>query len=317
MIIEDLAIVIVDDMQFSRSVMKSALMEFGYMDIRLAEIASKTLQILDQRSAEVVLADWVMPQMNGLELTNAIRQKDEERNRYTSVILFTGKEGEDALVEAFQSGVDDYLTKPVNEKELAARVHAAGRIASLQNTLLETSAALTAANEHLQKINATDSLTGLGNRRYLTRHLEGMLLQVKARGGGACLAVIDIDDFSGINREHGTDIGDEILIGLSRRLRRAIRPTDMLVRMGGEEFAMVMFYPDPSVFRASVFARVLNSVSQRAIKSSAGNVPVTVSIGVHCFADPEQLETVTSMIKKADENLLEAKNQGRNRVITS
>ena len=166
--ITDLSIIVVDDMQFSRAVLKQALQKNGYTDLRLAESAQACLKMLDERSADVVLADWVMPEMNGLDLTEAIRHMDEERNRYTSIILFTGREGNEAMQEAFERGIDDYLTKPVDEKELAARVFAAGRIATLQNTLLETASALSAANAHLEELATTDSLTGLGNRRYLT-----------------------------------------------------------------------------------------------------------------------------------------------------
>ena len=314
----DLSIIIVDDMQFSRAVLKQALSKSGYTDLRLADSANACLEMLNERCADVVLADWVMPEMNGLELTNAIRQLDEERNRYTSIILFTGREGNEAMQEAFERGIDDYLTKPVDETELAARVFAAGRISTLQNTLLETASALSAANAHLEELSTTDSLTGLGNRRYLTQQLEDYLMECRNRGGGVCLALVDVDKFRDINDQHGHDVGDEVLVGLSRRLRRAVRPTDIVVRTGSDEFGIIMHYTDPDAFRASVFDRVVGSVSQRSVQTSEGDIPVTISMGVDCYmGDKSQpLPEPQKMMTAADERLFKAKEAGRNRVFT-
>ena len=104
----------------------------------MADCATEALTMIDQQPADVILADWMMPEMDGLELTQCIRQLDEENGTYTAIILFTAHEGIDYLVRAFDQGVDDYLCKPPNPLELAARVNAAARVAALQNDLLET-----------------------------------------------------------------------------------------------------------------------------------------------------------------------------------
>lgn len=135
----DLSIIIVDDLQFSRIVVKTALKKAGYDGVRMADSASEALRMLAEQPADVVLADWMMPEMNGLELTDRIRQTDEENGTYTAIILFTANEGVEYLVEAFEHGVDDYLRKPPNPQELAARVNAAARMATMQNDMLETS----------------------------------------------------------------------------------------------------------------------------------------------------------------------------------
>lgn len=314
---EDLSIVIVDDMQFSRAVLRSALQRIGYTDIRLAGSASETLQMLDERTAEVVLADWVMPEMNGLELTDAIRHKDETSNHYTSIILFTGKEGGEAMLEAFRRGVDDYLTKPVADTELAARVYAAGRVSRLQNTLLETSSALKIANQYLEEISTNDPITRLPNRRFLDKQVEVLLAQTRNRGGGLCLALIDLDHFRDVNENYGHDVGDEVLIGFARRVERVIRPTDTLARLGGEEFALLMYYPDAQAYRPTVFDRVLHAISQRPIQTSEEAISVTASIGVVCYlgnaadAPPDG----SRLFQQAEENLQRAKREGRNRVV--
>ena len=107
-------------MQFSRAVVQAALKKAGYTNIRVAESAAQALDAMEKEHADVVLADWVMPEMDGLELTDIIRQIDEEKGTYTAIILFTAQEGIEPLVEAFSRGVDDYICKPPNPHELAA-----------------------------------------------------------------------------------------------------------------------------------------------------------------------------------------------------
>jgi len=212
---KDVSIIIVDDMQFSRVVIQAALKKAGFSNIRVASRAQQALDMMDEMHADVVLADWVMPEMDGLELTGIIRQKDEEIGVYTAIILFTAQEGIEPLVEAFDRGVDDYISKPPNPHELAARVNAAARIASLQNDLLETSQQLEDTIKHLEEMALTDPLTGVGNRRLLTRQLEYHLLDASARHGGVCFVMLDIDHFKKINDAYGHDVGDEILIGFT------------------------------------------------------------------------------------------------------
>ena len=115
----------------------------------MADSATEALNMIEQKTADVVLADWMMPEMDGLELTQLIRQRDEEKGTYTAIILFTAHDGVEYLVKAFDHGVDDYLCKPPNPHELAARVNAAARVAALQNDLLETSRQL---QQTIQKI---------------------------------------------------------------------------------------------------------------------------------------------------------------------
>ncbi|HEC28196.1 MAG TPA: diguanylate cyclase [Gammaproteobacteria bacterium] len=315
MITNDLAILIVDDTDSGLQMFASALKSAGYEDIRLASTGREVLDELVERHADVVVADWIMPEMDGLELTNQIRQQDEDNNRYTSIILCTAKEGIDNLVHAFEQGVDDFLSKPINIRELSARVQAAGRVSSLQNTLYEITREMQATNLALTELAQTDPLTQLGNRRYMQSHLEATLKESSSRGGGTCCAIIDIDHFKKVNDEHGHPVGDEILVAVSKRLRRAVRPTDILARIGGEEFAIIMYYQDDSNFRHSIFSRIQKSVGTRPIKTSAGEITVTISMGVCCrFAgDPEM--DMDMLMRCADQKMYRAKKKGRDQVI--
>lgn len=311
---KDVSIIIVDDMQFSRVVVQAALKKAGYGNILVASSAAQALETMEKKHIEVVLADWVMPEMDGLQLTDRIRQRDEELGTYTAIILFTAQEGIEPLVEAFNRGVDDYICKPPNPHELAARVNAAARIASLQNDLLETSRQLEDTVKHLEEMALTDPLTGVGNRRLLSRQLEYHLLDASARRGGVCFVMLDIDHFKKINDTHGHDVGDEVLIGFTRRVRRTVRPTDLVARMGGEEFGVIMHYTKAENFKPVTLDRLLASINQRPFKTSVGDIAITASIGVCFYKGEGQQPSVPGLIKCADEKLYEAKNNGRNQI---
>jgi diguanylate cyclase (GGDEF)-like protein len=255
-----------------------------------------------------------MPEMDGLELTDIIRQRDEEQSVYTAIILFTAQEGIEPLVQAFDRGIDDYISKPPNPRELAARVNAAARIASLQNDLLETSHQLEDAVKHLEEMALTDPLTGVGNRRLLSRQLEYHLLDASARHGGVCFVMLDIDHFKKINDSHGHDVGDEVLVGFTRRIRRTVRPTDLVARMGGEEFGVIMHYTRAENFKPTSLDRLLSSINSRPFKTSAGDLSVTASIGVCFYRGEGEQPSVQNLIKCADEKLYESKSNGRNRI---
>jgi diguanylate cyclase (GGDEF)-like protein len=315
MISDDLSILIVDDTESGRLFLQSALTTAGYKDIRLASNGEEVLQELSNRPADVLLVDWIMPEMDGLQLTQNIRQQDEDNNRYTSIIICTAMEGVDNLVKAFDQGIDDFLAKPIDTRELCARVQAAGRVSNLQNTLYDTTREMQATNEKLAELAQTDPLTKLGNRRYMQAHLEATLKESSTRGGGTCCAIIDIDHFKKINDQYGHDVGDEVLIGISKRLRRVVRPTDVLARMGGEEFSIIMYYQNDSNFRHSIFGRIQQSVGARPIKTSAGEIKVTISMGVCCrfSGDPEL--NMEMLIRCADQKMYRAKKKGRDQVI--
>ena len=311
----DIAIMVVDDQASGCAFARSALERAGHLDIRTTNDALAALAQLETRCADIVIADWMMPQMDGLELTHHIRQRDELAGHYTSIILCTAQAGIENLEKAFNQGVDDYLHKPYQERELAARVHAAGRIASLQNALLQTSQAMAEANRRLEEMATTDPLTGIGNRRFLQEQLDAMLQETATRGRTTCCAIIDIDHFKQINDRHGHAVGDEVLTAFATRVRRTVRPTDVVTRMGGEEFAVLLHYVEAKQFRPAIFQRILNAICQRPIQTSAGDINITASIGVCCSSMEEGINSREAMLKCADDKLYKAKQEGRNRVV--
>lgn len=311
----ELSLIVVDDMRFSRVVLEQSLRKIGYEDIRLATSGAEALEMARERRADVLLADWIMPEMNGLDLLDEIRRLDERRHWYTAVLLFTAKGETEALLEAFRRGVDDYLVKPPEPSELAARIYGAGRIASLHNALLQTSDAVQAANRELIAANQIDTLTGLGNRRYLEQRLEAMLRVAQARQSGVCVALVAIDHFKRINERYSYDIGDEMLNNVALRLRNAVRPTDVITRHDVDTFAIAMAYQEPSLPRPDMFGRLVETVGVRAYHSDMGDIGITVSVGAHCHHAGQTVESLSDFIGAAEENLAAAKRGGRNRFV--
>ena len=304
---KDLSIIIVDDLQFSRIVVKTALKKAGYNGVRMADSATEALSMIEQKPADVVLADWMMPEMDGLQLTQCIRQRDEEKGTYTAIILFTAHDGVDYLVKAFDHGVDDYLCKPPNPQELAARVNAAARVAALQNDLLETSRQLEQTIKNLKKMALVDDLTGAGNQNFLMKNLKAHLLEASTRRGGVCLALVELRELADITAVHGEFITNEIVLSQHKRLRRAVRPTDTVARLEDNIFAIIMHHTKTKDYKPSAIERVLTMIDNRAYKTSAGNLTISGCIGVHYYRGDEAIISADEMIKQAGSKLEQAR----------
>lgn len=290
---EELAIVVVDDMKFSCEFIRRALDAEGYGDIRVAGSAEEALELIRQRPADVILADWVMPEMDGLELTAHVRQVDEENNRYTSVILLTARDDIESVIEAFDRGVDDYLTKPPNKQELAARIYAAGRLVSQHNGLLDRIEGLRrdAANR-----TTIDGLTGLGNRLDAERRFDELLQLVLNRGGAVCCGFLSITDSAPLLEKHGTAVYDEILVSVARRLQRLVRPGDVVARISDSEFVVGMHYIDDSHVRGKTFKRIMQGINLRPIKTESGYVNVTSAMAMCCNREGQTLITAEALM---------------------
>ncbi len=307
---EALSLIIVDDMHFSRAVIEQALRQAGYDDIRVAASGNEVLEMLDHRVADVLLADWVMPEMSGLELTEAVREKGEQQDWYTSIILFTSKEGEEAMREAFRCGIDDFINKPVQPYELLARVYSAGRKARLHNELLTQSMALRTIQAHQEPLITQDLLTGLNNRRQLRQHLQATLQQTRSRGGSSCLAIIDIDNLGEINEEYGHEAGDQVLITLANRLKRQLRPLDFVSRHRGGAYAVVLHSENAVLSYERILQRILDTLAHRAVPSSAGLLRVTCSAGAWCCTKDSHIKSANEFEQLALQELEAAKPAG-------
>lgn len=290
-----LSILVVDDAKFSSAMIGRALSQAGYQDVRFASSASEALQQLEQRPASVLLADWLMPEIDGLELTARVRQLDETADHYTYIILLTGKEGENVLGEAFDRGIDDFISKAAMNEQLVPRVYAADRLCNTLQRLLHENRMLTQSVASLERRNLVDPLTGLGNPRYLRQKLSDSLRQIESRGGAVCYLLIGLPEATQLRSRYGERFFNELLHSAARRLQQLVRPLDVLTRLDDNHFGLITLVGDLQECSPSSFKRLHEGLNLKAFKTSEGFITLKAGIslvGIDAKAlptDPEQL----------------------------
>lgn len=295
----DLPIMVVDDAKFSGAVIGRTLKAAGYQDVRMASSAQQALLMLESRPVSVLIADWLMPEMDGLELAGKVRQLDEATNHFTYIMLLTAREGDQALMQAFDQGVDDFINKSAMNQQLLPRIYAADRLAGLQNRLLKENQLLVESNQRLKKHSLVDPLTGMGNLQFAVDRLEATIQHAQSRGGAACLMVINIDNYPVLMQEHGKIILREIMMGVARRLRQLVRPLDTVARLSNEEFAIITHQPDISQANAVTYRRIYEAFNVKALKTSKGFISLKAAMCMSAadaetgFPAPDKMMAIT------------------------
>lgn len=261
----------------------------------------------------MVILDWIMPSMSGIEVCTRLRALNRER--YTYVLLLTSKNHKEDLVAGMQAGADDYIIKPFEPQELQVRLEAGKRILRLHEDLLE-------AKRMLFRQATYDELTGLFNRARIIENLRNELARANREQSPVGIVLADIDKFKSVNDTFGHNVGDAVLREAARRMQSSIRVYDSIGRYGGEEFLMIL--PGCDLGCAALQAERLRlAVCQEPMPvADAGTdgdgqeviLPVSASFGTTTFY-PGSPTTLESLIKLADDALYQAKRSGRNRVV--
>jgi len=300
----DKSVLVVDDSPVYRRLITGHLKQWGF-EVRVATSGMEGWEILRQPdSPSLVVSDWVMPGMNGLELCRKVRES-RSADSYAYIILLTAKEGRTDLISALEAGADDYLVKPFDEQELKARLLVGKRIVELQQELV-------AAKEAMRHAATHDGLTGLVNRREAVEMMRRELARSFRDRRPLSVILADIDHFKKVNDHLGHIAGDEVLIELGRRLNSQLRPYDVVARYGGEEFLLVM--PACDLTSALIRADQIRSfVASTPITTSVQPQTITLSMGV-AAVDGGADAQVQDVLRLADLGLYKAKREGRNRV---
>ena len=306
-----LSILVVDDAKFSSLMIGRALNQAGYTDVRFASSATEAIQQLEERPAGILLADWLMPETDGLELTAQVRQHDELHDHYTYVILLTGKEGDNALAHAFDHGVDDFISKAAMNEQLVPRVLAADRLYNTLTRLTRDKQLLMRNIAALESRNQVDPLTGLGNARLLKQMLTKNLQQVESRGGSLCYLLIGVENLASLTQQYGRTIHKELLRSIAQRLQQLVRPLDVLVRLDGNHFALLTHLGDSQEYSPASFKRIHDGLNIKSFKTSAGFINLKTGICLVTLSNkalPMQPEQVTEL---AEKNLPNSYDSGR------
>jgi len=295
---------VVDDSAVYRKLIGDHLRSWGF-GVTLAETGSDAWRILEQPdSPKLVLLDWVLPDLDGIEICQRIRQAGSS-GAYVYVILLTGKEGRQNMLEAMQAGADDYLVKPFDELELKARLLVGKRILDLQEELVF-------ARESMRHAATHDSLTGLMNRGEILALLKRELERGRRERRPTGVILGDIDHFKIVNDTLGHLFGDEALREIGLRLRAQLRVYDGVGRYGGEEFLMILPNCDlpHTLQRANELREV---IANTPMACSSVERTITMSMGV-AIADCDRQNEVEGVLSQADAALYAAKENGRNRI---
>ncbi|MGI9189783.1 MAG: GGDEF domain-containing response regulator [Longimicrobiaceae bacterium] len=302
---EEDEILIAEDDAVSRLVLGATLEALGH-EVLAVEAGSEAWQAWQEQRFSLVISDWKMPDLDGLELCRRIRAVD--RPEYTYLILLTGMTGKESFLEGMAAGADDFLSKPFDPDQLSARLRVAERIVVLQAELL-------ASREAMRVQAMRDALTGLPNRRALMEAFHCELHRARRAGEPLALVMADLDHFKQINDTYGHPAGDAVLREAAVRLQHSLRPYDQIGRYGGEEFLMLV--PKCSDEDAATVAeRIRACLSDKPIPLPEEGIRVTASLGVAVWHPGEPCDA-DLLLRIADAALYRAKREGRDRVVVA
>ena len=299
-------ILIAEDERVSRELLRRALERIQHEVVAVADGLEAWNHVVDEHAdIRVVIADWMMPGLDGLELTRRIRSASF--NHYVYVIILTSRGLQQDVVEGLSAGADDYVIKPFDPHELFFRVRNGLRIVDLEEQLA-------ARNRELERMAMLDGLTGIPNRRAFDSDLRRRILECQRYRRPFALLMLDIDNFKNYNDTLGHAAGDSALRRIAGVLRRALRGTDDVYRYGGEEFACIL--PETEESGALLVAERLRRAVQDEKLAHPGSPRgvVTISIGVTVHRPGNHEETASWIVENADRALYRAKRAGRNRV---
>ena len=295
-------VLVVDDSPVSRKLVEHALPSDRY-SIFNAKTGQEALYLFAEHRPGLVITDWLMPDLSGIELCQRLRA--DFQNRFTYIILLTSVSDKSKVVTGLQAGADEYLTKPFHAEELLARAEVGQRIVALHRELEEK-------NRLLEQLALTDALTGLPNRRAIeqwgTRQLNGAI----RHDFHLCVVEADLDQFKAINDTYGHDAGDVVLKRFAEILKANTRQCDISGRIGGDEFLLVVTYASLVGIQTAI-ERIREQLQTSSFPFGGGDVRVTASFGIADFRRG-QAPDFNRLIVQADVALYSAKRLGRNRV---
>lgn len=299
---QPLRILAVDDSALSRKLIEYSLAGERY-DVVFAKDGREGLALFAEHHPAVVITDWDMPDIGGLELCGRIRR--DFQAHHSHLILLSGNTDKEHVVEGLAAGADDYLTKPFHVGELVARVEVGRRIVDLHRQVQ-------AQNRLLEEMASTDTLTALPNRRALDVWAPRQLSAAARHGFSIWVVIADLDLFKKVNDTFGHDAGDTVIKSFAKILMTNTRQSDICARWGGEEFLAMVSHADKQNTMTLV-ERIRKQFESQKFVFENGTISVTASFGVAGFCGTKSPE-LNVLVSRADSALYAAKRNGRNRI---
>ncbi|PHQ79042.1 MAG: hypothetical protein COB66_07675 [Coxiella sp. (in: Bacteria)] len=293
-------ILVVDDSKTSLFITLSYLEKMGHAVIS-TEDPTQACRLFQNEHPELVILDVVMEKMSGYECAVALRSLESEKY-WVPIIFLSGNVDDAAIAQGIQAGGDDYLTKPVSEITLKAKIMAMERIAKMQNELLK-------AKQKLTMLSNSDTLTSIANRHCFDRMVHSTIAICKRNELNMALLFIDLDNFKIVNDTLGHHIGDLLLVQVTQRMQATMREGDFIARLGGDEFAIIAANTDTKYAPGNIAERLI-ILLQQPFSIEGHEVNVSASIGIAYY--PEASFNPITLVKNADIAMYRAKESGRN-----
>ena len=292
-------ILVADDDITYRTILKAVLKKWNF-EYTIVEDGDQAWSVLQEKDApQLLLLDWEMPNLTGLDLCKRIRNSETTSQAY--IILLSSRLSTNDTVTALNAGANDYIYKPFENLELQARLRVGERMVQLQNQLESVRQQL-----HIQA--TQDSLTNLYNRRAILEALNTKIQEAKREQTTFCLCMCDIDYFKSVNDTYGHPVGDLVIKNVAKTIKNTLRPYDKVGRFGGEEFLLVLYAPKEASYE--LIERIRKTVNNLQLRINGKLISISISMGYSCFTD--KYETPEKFIAVADKALYKAKHAGRN-----
>lgn len=287
-------ILIVEDSSVNGKLCERLLNKNGF-DTAICTDGESAIEFVNSNSPDLILLDIVMPGIDGYEFCRLI--KNNPRIKHTPIIFLSAMNDEKSIIRGFESGAVDFVTKPFRHQELIARTR--------------THVELKQAKEKLLRMAITDELTGLVNRRYFMGRLLHEYERIKRYETVFTLLMIDLDHFKNVNDSFGHQAGDVILRTVSDSMKLSLRLSDIIGRIGGEEFAVIL--PETDLNSGMIIGeRLRKRVEALEIPHRESTIRMTISLGASKSSKDDL--SIDDVIQRADSALYRAKENGRNRI---
>lgn len=297
-------ILVIEDKDFEQEKIRETLTKDNH-HVMIAETGADAMEIIAKHDLDLFVVSLNLENEDGLRLSSHL--KSSERARSVPILMIAEEDDMQRVVHGLDIGAHDYMMRPVERSELMARVRTQIRRKRFQERLRSS-------YEISLSMALTDSLTGLHNRRYLEVHLEKLIEKNQTSRKSLAIFILDIDHFKKVNDTHGHGVGDQILQQFGDRLKGNLRSFDLVARLGGEEFVVIL--PDVTDDRAQMVAeRLRRAIADKpfACDTPSGCLEISTSIGAVIIR--QRFHEVTSVLERADKALYEAKDAGRNCVV--
>ncbi len=294
-------ILIADDERIILAALRRRLEKWGYEVVQTGDGREAWREIRGSDPPRIAILDWLMPEIEGIEICERILASDRLPFIYT--ILLTTRRGKKDIIEALDRGAHDFLSKPVHTGELRGRIDVGRRLVEAKNIISKYV-------KKMERLAVTDYLTGVYNRRYFMEMAIRELERVWRYNTRFSILSIDIDHFKRINDAYSHLAGDAALQTLTRNIGGALRKTDLLARLSGEEFSVLL--PETDGKGALQLAeRLRRTVEKMSVEFKGNSFGFTASIGVTEALEDDS--TIDRVMMRADKALYNAKENGRNR----